>query len=203
MRHRAIMTNTLTRMDRNRHRVQGFKFVYDGTEIGKRGNAFAFEFVFPSNRLDDLADNLSQPTQRMGFVKRDRIGGRRQEVAAFADQRLQVEFNGLPVEQDGRTSIPRRLRVRFQVQCCDERFSGFVQRSSIKTDFDIAAVVPAVVPGSFVALEYCLRSAKSKDGWLLLLHRCAPLSSLGRNGRTAKPNKASLPLNMCNALAVS
>src|ERR1035438_5016409 len=137
--HRAI-TSTATRLDRNRQRVQGFKFVYDGTEIGKRGNAFASEFVFPSNCLDDLAYNLSQPPQRMGFVKRDRIGGRRQEVAAFPDQRLQVEFNGLPVEQDGRTSIPRRLRVRFQVQCCDERFSGFVERSSIETDFDIAEI---------------------------------------------------------------
>ena len=98
--------STATRVDRNRHWVQRFKFVYDGTEIGKRGNTFAFELVFPSNCLDDLAYNLSQPTQGMGFVERDRIGGRRQEVAAFADQRLQVQFNGLPVEQDGRTSIP-------------------------------------------------------------------------------------------------
>src|ERR1035437_507001 len=119
MRYRAI-TSTATRLDRNRHRIQRFKFVYDGTEIGKRGNTFAFEFVFPSNGLDDLAHNLSQPTQRMGFVKRDRIGARRQEVAAFADQRLQVKFNGLPVEWDDRTSIPRRLRVRFQVQGGDE-----------------------------------------------------------------------------------
>src|ERR1017187_2125126 len=157
------MTGTTTRVDRIRHRVQRFKFVYDGTEIGKRGNAFASELVFPSNRLDDLADNLRQPTQRMGFVERDRIGGRRQEVAAFADQRLQVEFNGLSVHQYDRASIPGCVEVRFQVQCCDKRFSSFVERSSIKTDFDIAAVVP----GSFVALECCLRSGRSKDGWLL------------------------------------
>src|ERR1019366_3548396 len=100
MRYRAI-TSTATRTDRNRHRVQRFKLVYDSTEIGKRGNAFAFEFVFPSNCLDNLAHNLSQPTQRMGLVKRDPIRGRRQEVAAFADQRLEVEFNGLPVEKAG------------------------------------------------------------------------------------------------------
>src|ERR1019366_10068885 len=115
---------------------------------------------FPTRRSSDL----------MGLVKRDWIGGRRQEVAAFADQRLQVEFNGLPVEQAGGASIPRRLRVRFQVQGCDQCLSGFVERSSIGTDLDIAAVVP----GSVAALEYCLRSGKSKDGWLLL-HRCAPL----------------------------
>src|ERR1035441_4022751 len=173
MRHRAIMS-TATRSDRNRHWVQRFKFVYDGTEIGKRSNAFAFEFVFPSNCLDDLAHNLSQPTQRMGFVKRDRIGGRRQEVAAFADQRLEVEFNGLSVHQYDRASIPGCVEVRFQVQAGDEGFRSFVERSSIKTDFDIAAVVP----GSFVALEYCLRFGKSKDGWLLL-HGVAS-SSLGR-----------------------
>src|ERR1039458_8671988 len=163
MRHRAI-TSTATRLDRNRHRVQRFKFVYDSTEIGKRGNAFAFEFVFPSNCLDDLAHNLSQPTQRMGFVKRDPIRGRRQEVAAFADQRLQVEFNGLSVHQYDRASIPGCVEVRFQVQGCDESLSGFVERSSIKTNFDIAAVVP----GSFVALECCLRFGEAKDGWLLL-----------------------------------
>src|ERR1039457_1528611 len=171
MRHRAIMTNTLTRMDRNRHRVQGFKVIYERTEIGKRGNAFAFELVFPSNCLDDLADNLRQPTQRMGFVERDPIRGRRQEVAAFADQRLQVEFNGLSVYQYDRASIPGCVEVRFQVQGCDERFSGFVERSSIKTDFDIAAVVP----GSVAALECGLRFGVAKDGWLLLFHRCAPL----------------------------
>src|ERR1039458_10903752 len=90
MRHRAI-TSTATRLESNRHRVQRFKFVYDGTEIGKRGDTFACELVFPSNRFDDLAHNLSQPTQRMGFVKRDPIRGGRQSVAAFADQRLQVE----------------------------------------------------------------------------------------------------------------
>ena len=87
--------STATRVDRNRHWVQRFKFVYDGTEIGKRSNAFAFEFVFPSNCLDDLAHNLSQPTQRMGLVKRDPIRRRRQEVAAFADQRLAHEVGHL------------------------------------------------------------------------------------------------------------
>src|ERR1017187_6056047 len=159
MRHRAIMTSTATRTDRNRHWVQRLKFVYEGAEISKRGNAFAFEFVFPSNCLDDLAHNLSQPTQRMGFVKRDPIRGRRQEVAAFADQRLQVEFNGLSVHQYDRASIPGCVEVRFQVEGCAEGLSGFVERSSIKTNFHIAAVVP----GSFVALEYCLRFGVAKE----------------------------------------
>src|ERR1017187_6065975 len=163
MRHRAI-TSTAARVDGNRHWVQRFKFVHDGTEIGKGANSFAFELIFPSNCLDDLADDLRQPTQRMGFVERDPIRGRRQEVAAFADQRLQVEFNGLSVYQYDRASIPGYVEVRFQVQGCDERFSGFVERSSIKTDFDIAAVVR----GSFTALECCLRFGKSKDGWVLL-----------------------------------
>src|ERR1039457_6627020 len=112
MRYRAIMTSTATRSDRNRHRVQRFKFVYDGTEINKRGNTFAFEFVFPSNCFNNLAHNLSQPAQRMGLVKRDRIGGRRQEVAAFADQRLQVEFNGLSVHQYDRASITTLTQLR-------------------------------------------------------------------------------------------
>src|ERR1039458_2590250 len=169
MRHRAI-TSTATRTDRNRHRVQRLKFVYDGTEIGKRGNTIAFEFAFPPDCLDDLAHKLRQPTQRMGFVKRDPIRGRRQEVAAFADQRLQVEFNGLSVHQYDRASIPGCVEGRFQVEGCDEGLSGFVERSSIKTNFDIAAVVP----GSFVALECGLRFGVAKDGWLLL-HWCAPL----------------------------
>src|ERR1039458_4318693 len=152
MRHRAI-TSTVTGLEGTRYRVQRFEFGYDGTEIGKGGNTFAFEFVFPSNRLDDLADNLRQPTQRMGFVERDRIGGRRQEVAAFSDEELQMKFHGFSIHQYNRASIPRRFDVRFQVQGGDETSSSFVERSSIKTDFDIAAVVP----GSVVALEYCLR----------------------------------------------
>jgi hypothetical protein len=59
-----------------------------GAEVGKAGHTFAFEFVFPSNRLDDLADDLRQPTQGMCFRKRDVIGRRFQEVAVRGFARL-------------------------------------------------------------------------------------------------------------------
>ena len=50
------------------------EFVDQGAEIGKAGNTFTFELVFPIHGLDDLADNLRQPTQGVGFGKRKRIG---------------------------------------------------------------------------------------------------------------------------------
>jgi hypothetical protein len=45
-------------MDRTRHRIQGFELVDQDAEVGKAANTFAFEFVLPLNRTDDLADNL-------------------------------------------------------------------------------------------------------------------------------------------------
>ena len=79
-------------LDRHRNRVQFFKFIDECAEVGKAGNTFAFEFVLPRHGLDDLADNLSQPPQRMGLLKSDRISSFLQEVAAFIDQGLQVKF---------------------------------------------------------------------------------------------------------------
>src|ERR1700730_3004489 len=113
------------------------------------------EVVLPLNRLDDLAHNLRQPTQGMCFVKRDRIGGRRQEVTTLIDQRLQMKFNGLPVKQDNWTRIPRRLGVRLQIQGLDEGLGSSVKRSGVEGDFNIAAVVPGTV-----ALDYRLRFGK-------------------------------------------
>ena len=144
MRHRAV-TTTAIRMNRTRHRVQGFEFVDQGAEVGKAGNTFAFELVLPSNRLNDLANNLRQPTQRMCFVKRDRIGGGRQELTTLSDQRLQMKFNGLPVKQDDRTRIPRPLGVRLEIQGLDEGLSGSAKRSRVEGDFDVAAIVPGTV----------------------------------------------------------
>lgn len=73
-----------------RNWVQSFKIVDQGAEVGKIGNTFALEFVFPSNSLDNLADDLRQPPKGMGLEERDRIGRRRQEVAALADQGFQI-----------------------------------------------------------------------------------------------------------------
>jgi hypothetical protein len=56
-------------MDRNRHGVQGFEFADQGTEVGKTASTIGFEFFFLMNRLDDLTDDLRQPSQRMGFYK--------------------------------------------------------------------------------------------------------------------------------------
>ena len=84
-------------MNRHRHRLQFFEFADHGAEVGKSGHALTIELTFPSNRLDDLTDDLRQPPQGMCFVKRDRIGRRRQEVAALIDQGLQMKLNGLPV----------------------------------------------------------------------------------------------------------
>jgi len=144
MRRRAIITTAIG-MNRTRHRIQGFELVDQGAEVGKAANSFAFEFVLPLNRPDDLAHNLRQPTQGMCFVKRDRIGGRRQEVTTRIDQRLQMKFNRLPVKQDDRTRIPRRLGARLQIQGLDEGLGGSVKRSGVEGDFDIAAVVPGTV----------------------------------------------------------
>src|SRR5262245_26699651 len=134
MRHRAI-TSTPTRLDRNRHRVQGFNFVDEGAKVGKVGNTFTLEFVLPSNRFDDLSDDLRQPTQGMGFVKRERISSLLQEVAACTNHCFQVDFYGLPVEQDDRTRIPRRFGVRFQVQGLDERSGGSLERYRVEGNF--------------------------------------------------------------------
>jgi hypothetical protein len=73
------------RTHRNGHRVQCFKLTHQSTEFGKAGNTFTFELAFPSNGLDDLADDLRQPPQRMSPVKRERVGSLLQEVAAFTD----------------------------------------------------------------------------------------------------------------------
>ncbi|PYT30531.1 MAG: hypothetical protein DMG57_08010 [Acidobacteria bacterium] len=56
-----------------------------------------------------------------------------------------MKFNGLPVKQDDRTRIPRRLGVRLQIQGLDEGLGGSVKRSGIEGDFDVAAVVPGTV----------------------------------------------------------
>src|ERR1700687_1073738 len=104
MRHRPI-TSTPTGLDRPRNSVQCFDFVDQGAKVGKAGNTFAFEFVLPSNHLDDLVDELGQPAERGSFVERDVVGWRLQESATLSDQSLQMKFNGLPVKQDDRTRI--------------------------------------------------------------------------------------------------
>src|ERR1022692_2585937 len=155
-------------MDRNRYRVQRFEFADKSTEVGKAGNTFTFEFLLPTNRLDNLAHYLRQPPQRMCFVQRDRVSWRRQEVAALTDESFQTKFNGLPVEQDDRARIPCLFGVRFQVQSGDERFGGFVERPGVKADFDVAAVVPMAVAG--------FQSWSWLQGWTIpwLLHSKTP-----------------------------
>ena len=72
----------------------------------KAGNSFASELALPSNRLDNLADDLRQPAKRVSPVKADVVGQRRQEIRSFADQSLQVKLGRLPVQQDDRPNIP-------------------------------------------------------------------------------------------------
>lgn len=103
----------------------------------------------------------------MSFVKCDRIGGRRQKVAAFTDQRLQVEFNALPVEQDGRTSIPRRLRVRFQVQGGDKGFRSLVETSSIKDRFRYRRRYARIVRRFGTAFGLVSRRMGASSSWCL------------------------------------
>src|SRR5688572_23552084 len=114
IRHRTV-TSTVSGTHCNRNRVQGFKFIGQRTEVSKVGDSFGLELVLPSNGPDDLTNDLRQPTQGMCLVQRDRVDWRRQEVTTLGNQRLQIEFYGLPVEQDDRTRIPSRHRVRFEV----------------------------------------------------------------------------------------
>jgi hypothetical protein len=182
MRHRTI-TTTATGLDRTRNRVQYFKFVHYRTELGKADNTFAFEITVPLHCPYDLADDLGQPPQGMGFVKRDRIGRRRQEVTTLTNQGLQMQFNGLSVEQDDRASIPRSLGVRFQVQAGDESLGGSVERPGVQINFDVAAVVP----GSVVRLGYRLRLGKLDCGWFLLHRRSFQIVIGVALNSTAKP----------------
>jgi hypothetical protein len=88
--------------------------------VDQRDTPSQFERPLPLHGLDDLADDLRQPTQGMGFGKLEQIGGRRQEVAAFIDQRLQMKFDCLTVQQDDRAPIPRRLGLWFEGQVGEE-----------------------------------------------------------------------------------
>jgi len=160
-RHRTIPC-AAAGMNCARYRFQCFDFVDQRAELGEVGNAFAFECVLPPNRLDDLADELSKPSQGVCLVERNRISWRRQEVAALTDQGLQMKFNGLPIEKEDRTRIPCGFGVRLQAQRFDEDLCGSMKRSSIKIDLDVAAVVPASVRDSLSRL--CDR--KSTNAWL-------------------------------------
>jgi hypothetical protein len=70
----------------------------------------------------------------------------------------------LYIHQDDCTCIPRRLRVRFQVEGFDELLGSFVKRSGIEADLDIAAVVPVAV----VRLRYGGWFGKLNDESFLL-----------------------------------
>ena len=119
IRHPTIRA-TVTRTNRNSHRVQGFEFADQGAEVGKIGNAFASKFVLPLNCLDDLADDLRQPTQRMGFVQRDRIGPLFQKVATLTDPKngeATASFSGITISTGRVLGSPRS-------GCCDTAVSN-------------------------------------------------------------------------------
>jgi hypothetical protein len=100
----------VTRTYCNGHRVQLFEFAHQGGEIDNAGDTFAFDFVLPSNGLEDLAQYLRQPPRGMGAVQRNVIGWRRQNVTTFIDQRLQILalFTGAALES-GKVELVRTL----------------------------------------------------------------------------------------------
>ena len=146
------------------NRVRGFDFAYQRTEIGKTYHSVALEITFPPDRLDDLADDLSQPPQRVGTVKRDRVGSRFQKVAALTHQKLQVNFKRLSVEDDNRGSIPNGAGILIQFQSRNERLGRILERPGMKVDFDICSIVLVRLRASGLRFQ----PDNPADRWLLI-----------------------------------
>lgn len=80
----------------------------------------------------------------MRLEERDVVRGRRKESAALADEKFHLQFDCLPIEQDDWANIPGRLRTLAAVEILDEEPRCLMKGSSVKSDFDLGAVVPFI-----------------------------------------------------------